>query len=635
MEDPMRPRSLTAAVLAPVLIAAAVFAALSTPARAPAITTVASTVTDHIGLLAWGSNTSGQLGDGTRTGRLTPVTVAGLTDGVVQVASSGTHTLALRSDSSILAWGQNSFGQLGNGTTTDSLVPVPVQTLGLTGVVQVAAGNSFSLALLSNGTVWAWGDNAQGQLGDNQTAPSSRYPVQVPTLTGIVQIAAMSDAALARQSDGTVWAWGANADGRGLRRISPVRVGITDATRIATSLTAAYVLTSTGHILLWGQATIEYCSVVGEPCDYTAYAVPYAYDITGVPSPTELAAGGSHLLIRSADGSVWGWGPQIPADAASFGGDPLPPFPGTHPPSRADSATPAVALATDGNTAFALRSDGTVLGWGLNDSGQLGDGTTTPEPTAVHLPALTGAHSIVAVAGTVYAVIAVPAPPPDFTFSGSPLSATVSAGGVASATVGVTATDPTSTVTLSTSGQPLNSTVGYSRTTITGSGLAGISFRTTPFTPVGTYPITISATGPVVGPNPAIVHSVQFILTVVNGSQPGCVAASYGLTAIPDNGTPVDRRVSITRCPQRRGLATIEVVATHAKRGDLVVEITGSDGVAHLVKNADPSDTTRNLDQFYTLPMSALGNAQVTFTVEVTDVYPGNTGTLTAIHIGI
>jgi Regulator of chromosome condensation (RCC1) repeat len=133
---------------------------------------------------AWGDNSKGQLGDGTVTSRPTPVQVTALT-AVTAVASGASHSLALRSDGTVWAWGDNSKGQFGDGTTTFS--STPVQVTGVTGITALAAGRSHSLALCNDGTVWAWGDNLEGQLGD-ATNTVRLTPVQVTGLTGITAI---------------------------------------------------------------------------------------------------------------------------------------------------------------------------------------------------------------------------------------------------------------------------------------------------------------------------------------------------------------------------------------------------------------------------------------------------------------
>jgi len=134
---------------------------------------------------SWGDNNQGFLGDGTTITRLTPVMVKDLTD-IVQISGGSNHTLALKSDGTVWGWGQNFQLQLGDGTTTQRVTPVQVKNL--TDVVQVSGNHGLhSLALKYDGTVWSWGNNGYGQLGDG-TKVSSATPVKVNDLSDIVQI---------------------------------------------------------------------------------------------------------------------------------------------------------------------------------------------------------------------------------------------------------------------------------------------------------------------------------------------------------------------------------------------------------------------------------------------------------------
>ncbi|HYO73261.1 MAG TPA: RCC1 repeat-containing protein, partial [Archangium sp.] len=165
---------------------------------------------------AWGQNNEGQLGDGTTTRRPAPVQVSGLSR-IKAVAASRTHSLALRDDGTVWAWGDNSSGQLGDGTDSPRLTPVQVQ--GLSGIKAVTAGDGYSLAVKGDGTLWTWGDNSSGQLGDGTTTRRPN-PGQVSGLSDVVAVAAVQEGAVgdrhvvALRSDGTVWTWGNNNDGQ-------------------------------------------------------------------------------------------------------------------------------------------------------------------------------------------------------------------------------------------------------------------------------------------------------------------------------------------------------------------------------------------------------------------------------------
>ena len=165
-----------------------------------ALARVTGPVVDQHAAVSWGDNENGQLGNGTTDNQVRYGGVSGLGGGVVQVSAGAFHGLAVTSGGTVWAWG--------GGTLTSS--STPVQVPGLTGVVQVAAGVSHSLALRSDGTVWAWGYNQYGQVGDGVTGGVRLTPVEVTGLTGVTKISAGGGFSLALRSDGTVWAWGLN-----------------------------------------------------------------------------------------------------------------------------------------------------------------------------------------------------------------------------------------------------------------------------------------------------------------------------------------------------------------------------------------------------------------------------------------
>ncbi len=189
---------------------------------------------------AWGHNNEGELGDGTSYERHSPVQVSGMS-GVTAIAGGNDVAFALKSDGTVWAWGRNYYGQLGDGTYTNKTTPVQLSSL--SGVTAIACGYYHTVALKSDGTVWAWGKNDYGQLGDGTTSNKNSTPVQVSGLSDVTAIAAGEAHTLALKSDGTVWAWGHNSyyslgDGTHMDRTTPVQVsGLNLYTSAATTPT--------------------------------------------------------------------------------------------------------------------------------------------------------------------------------------------------------------------------------------------------------------------------------------------------------------------------------------------------------------------------------------------------------------
>jgi alpha-tubulin suppressor-like RCC1 family protein len=207
---------------------------------------------------AWGGNNCGQLGDGSNTQRLQPVT-SGLF-GAVRVAAGLDHSHALRADGSVWSWGCNTAGQLGDGTLQARLVPTPIA--GLSNAIALAPGALHTLALTNDGNVWAWGRNAEGQLGDGST--TARLAPQRVTLPGVaVAVAAGDTHSLALLADGRVFAWGGNADGQlgigsNLNSATPVAVGAplpAGIVSIGAGTGHSLALDGNGNVWAWGRNT--------------------------------------------------------------------------------------------------------------------------------------------------------------------------------------------------------------------------------------------------------------------------------------------------------------------------------------------------------------------------------------------
>jgi alpha-tubulin suppressor-like RCC1 family protein len=336
--------------------------------------------------MAWGYNFANQLGDGTTTDRSTPVNVSGLFTGVVEVEGGGYHSLALKSDGTVWAWGDNLYGQLGDGTNAERKTPVKVS--GLTDVVDVDAGFEHNLAVKSDGTVWAWGGNLKGQLGDGTYTESNNTPVKVGDLTDVVAVSGSWYHSLALKSDGTVWAWGDNVygqlgDGTDLDRNTPVEVsGLTGVADVEAGGYRSLALKSDGTVWAWGN------NWRGQLGDGTNTDRNTPVEVSGLTGVADVEAGGDHSLALKSDGTVWAWGVN------EYGqlGD------GT----RTNRNTPVNVSALEGvvNVAggdyhsLALKSDGTVWAWGDNHFGQLGDGTRTDRNTPVNVSALEGVVNV-------------------------------------------------------------------------------------------------------------------------------------------------------------------------------------------------------------------------------------------------
>jgi alpha-tubulin suppressor-like RCC1 family protein len=204
----------------------------------------------------WGFNFYGQVGDGTTENRLMPTPVSGLS-GVAEISAGQDHTCARMADTTVQCWGSNARGQLGTGVITVQNV-VPSAVAGLTSVANLCAGQAYSCARLTNGTVECWGDNEYGQIGDGTTALATDTPTAVAGLSGAAALSAGGTYACAILGDDTVRCWGDNyfgelGDGTTTQRDAPVAVqGLSGVAQVSAGGGQTCALLLDGGVDCWG-----------------------------------------------------------------------------------------------------------------------------------------------------------------------------------------------------------------------------------------------------------------------------------------------------------------------------------------------------------------------------------------------
>ena len=341
------------------------------------------------GVFAWGGNWDGEvLGRPTDdsngpTGPPTPTPFA-LPASPVQIAAgdgsplydSGRTSAAVLANGALAMWGYDGDGELGDPRVTGpGLVIVP----GLSNITQVSVGGGHVLALDSSGTVWSWGMNFFGELGDRATGGSHPTPVPVPFLNQIVQVSAGVGYSLALRSDGTVWAFGDNeqgelGDGTTVNRNSAEQIhGLGVVTRVVAGAGTSYAITAGGALMAWGSNAN---GLLGNGTSTGQSLTPVA--VPGLSGVTAVATGNSETLaVAGPAGTLWSWGPNVLGSLGN--GTTTPSF------SPKPAGLTGVAQVTAGSwDGAALLANGTLMSWGNNYEGQLGNGSKDGYPPIAH-----------------------------------------------------------------------------------------------------------------------------------------------------------------------------------------------------------------------------------------------------------
>lgn len=326
-------------------------------------------------VMSFGNNEFGQLGNGTTSSQqLTPVLVSGLND-VIAVACGSFHSLFLKNDGTVWACGNNYYGQLGDGTSTER--HTPVQVIGLNDITAIACGSFHSLFLKSDSTVWACGYNEHGQLGDGTTSSQQLTPIQAIGLSGVTHISAGYYFSLFLKNDGAVWACGNNdygqlGDGTTTELYIPTQIfNLIDITDISAGYYYSLFLKNDSTVWACG---VNFFGQLGDGTTNDQYTPVIDSSLNGI---IDIEAGYDHSMFLKNDSSVWACGNNTECEL----GD------GTlidrHTPVQVSISSDIIAIEAGAEHCLFLKNNDNVWACGANLSGELGDGTTTNRCTPI------------------------------------------------------------------------------------------------------------------------------------------------------------------------------------------------------------------------------------------------------------
>ncbi len=293
----------------------------------------------------------------------------------ISISNSGLfHTCGIRSDNTAWCWGNNEYGQLGNGESgPDQFANTPVQVLELSNVTAISGGNGHTCALAGNGTAWCWGNNEYGQLGNGESGEDEMEtsPVQVQNLNNLISISARMDHTCAAKNDGTAWCWGLNSsgqlgDGTTEDKHTPVQVAtIDDVALVSSGGTHTCAAKNDGTVWCWG------LNSSGQLGDGTTEDKHTPVQVATNDNVASISSGGAHTCAVKNDGTAWCWGSNYHGQLGNgkWGKMEL-----VNPPVEVSNLTDVVSIFAGRYHTCAVESDSKAWCWGINRWGQLGNG---------------------------------------------------------------------------------------------------------------------------------------------------------------------------------------------------------------------------------------------------------------------
>jgi alpha-tubulin suppressor-like RCC1 family protein len=337
-------------------------------------------------LFGFGNDGSGQLGDGSGTSSTKPILAAGSKGNWTSVSGGRSHAVGVGSDGTLWAWGGNSVGQLGNGTKDTKYIPTQIGLL--TSWESAAAGVTATAAIRQTKSLWTFGNGATGLLGQGDQISRSS-PVQVGFLTTWLSASVGQYFMSSVKTDGTLWAWGTGADGQlgqssSVSRSSPVQVGAeTTWSYVSNTTLSVCALKSDGTLWAWG------VNSYGQLGQNNIVSRSSPVQIGSSTNWSAVSCGYLHVIALETSGKIWTWGSN------SFGqlGQNTAISANRSSPVQVGALTTWLKIVAGGYHCLATKTDGTLWAWGYNADGQLGQGNTAYKSSPVQVPGVASSWS--------------------------------------------------------------------------------------------------------------------------------------------------------------------------------------------------------------------------------------------------